>query len=350
MTPRDALQRPLGWLVRKREVPLGWTALLVPVPIVMVIAIGSYTDGVLPWLSSQFSFAWVVLLAITIVAFSGAYGATEPSPPLDAQTFRPPLLRRFGGARLLSLAGLFFCVYLLSVLAWYMGDADSSRLAGELTWWGVPFAVCFWTLGAVEIASETEHSGGGEPADPDRQWKWLVAFRRSRSARVAAYGFLFGGTIGFAVAGSVPGLVWRRAHPDEGPTWSGHGYVTTTVYNFGVTVWAGALLVAATVFLWHAFIARPLGLPSAVLRRAWYSLWAAGALVVLMACFAVAAQGVLAEPLIDLALASYALCFAVMLVEASAATRHRRVRSSSVSRSGWLCWSSRRSASSGQGC
>ena len=47
-----------------------------------------------------------------------------------------------------------------------------------------------------------------------------------------------------------------------------------------------------------------------------------------MACFGLAAQGLLAEPMIDLALALYGLWFAVMVVEASAATRHRRVKSS----------------------
>lgn len=84
----------------------------------------------------------------------------------------------------------------------------------------------------------------------------------------------------------------------------------------------------ARVFLAHAFRARPLGLPAAVLQRAWYVSWASGAVVVLMACFGLAAQGLLAEPLVDLAVALYALCFSVMIVEASAATKHRRVKSS----------------------
>ena len=311
-----------------RGVQPGWTALLVPIPVAVVFGIGSYTGDVLPWLNLQFSLGWLVLLAITIVGFSGAYAATEPGPPLEAQIRRPPVIRRLGGARMLALAALFFCVYLVSVLSWYIADPSASRFAGQLTWWGVPFAVCFWTLAAVEIANETERSGSGEPADPERQWTWLAALRRSPWAQRTAYVVLFGGTIAVAAVGSVPGVVWRRGHDGEMPAWRGHGYVTTAVYDYGVTVWAGALLIAATVFLGHAFRARPLGLPAAVLRRSWYALWASGAVVVLMACFGLAAHGVLSEPLIDLAVALYALCFAVMLVDASATTKHRRVKSS----------------------
>lgn len=325
-----ALRRwQLGLLrLARQEVPVGWTAALVPLPVLLIVGVGKYTDGALPWLNHQFSLGWLVLLALVTVAFSSAYVATEPAPPLSRRPRRPPIIRRFGGARLMAMTGLFFCVYLLSVLSWYMSDAASSRLAGELTWWGVPLTLCFWTLGAVEIANETEHSGSGEPADPEREWTWFVRLRRSPSARILAYVFLFGGTLGFAVAGSVPGVVWRRAHPGEVPAWQGHGYVTTSVYNFGVTVWAGVLLAAATAFLGHSFYTRPLGLPSAVLRRAWYSLWAATAVVLMMVGFGLAAQGLLAEPMIDLALALYGLWFAVMVVEASAATRHRRVKSS----------------------
>lgn len=298
-----------------------------PIPIIGVFALGSYSDDALPWLQSQFSFAWLCVASLAIVAFCGAYAATEPPPPIKREG-GIPIVRRLGGARLGALAALFFSIYLLSVLAWYIEDPDASRRVSEATWWGVPFSLCFWTLAATEIAAETEKSGSGEPADPFRQWRWLLALRNSALARRAAYAVLFGGTIGFAILGSIPGEVWRRPSVGGSPPWRGHGYMTTDVYNFGVTVWAGALLITAFLFLVHSFRARPRGLPGAVLRRAWYSLWASAALVVLMACFGLAAQGLLAEPLIDLALALYALCFVVMLVDASATTKRRGVKSS----------------------
>lgn len=313
-----------------REVRPAWTALLVPLPIVVVVALGGYSGNVLPWMSSQFSIGWVVLLAMTMVAFAGAYAATEPGPPAAWREGRPPVLRRLGGARLFGLAAFFFCLYLLSVLAWYIDDPAHSKLAGELTWWAVPLSVCFWVLAASELASETERAGSGEPADPRRQWSWLVTLRTSATARRFAYAFLFTGTVAFAVAGSVPGVVWRRE--DGAPAWRGHGYATTVVYDYGVAVWAGIVLIAATVYLVHAFVARPLGLPTAVVRRSWYAVWASGAVVVLMACFGLAAHGVLAEPIIDLAVAGYGIVYAVMLVDASAATRHRRVKSSLIRR------------------
>ena len=108
----------------------------------------------------------------------------------------------------------------------------------------------------------------------------------------------------------------------------------TAVYEVGFTGWSVGLLLVAALYLAHAFRARPAGLPVAVLRRAWYSLWASCALVVLMVLFALSAEGWLAEPLLDVALALYVVCFVVMLVDASAMTKHRRVKSSLARRVG----------------
>src|SRR5262249_22001798 len=116
MTGRMGLRTAFRSFVAGREVPWGWTVVVVPLPVVAVLAVGSYTDDALPSLSSSFSLGWVVLLALTIVAFAGAYAATEPAPPVAVRALRPPVIRRLGGARLLGLAALFFCVYLLSVL------------------------------------------------------------------------------------------------------------------------------------------------------------------------------------------------------------------------------------------
>lgn len=327
---RVHLRRRLARAQRLRtelEMALRWPVLVTMLPLAAILGLGAYSGGALSELHAHVNLAWFALLAVVVTAFSGAYAATEPAPPL-APDKRHSLAQRLGGARLLGLAALFFCVYLESVLSWYVGSSEHSRLAGEATWWGTPLALFFWCLGCLEIAHETEHSGSGAPAEPDRQWAWMARLRMSRPARASAYAFLATGAVSFAVAGVVPGVLWRRAASGEVAPWRGHGYITTPVYNFGFTVWAGIVLAAAALFLAHSFRARPRGLPSAVLRRAWYSLWASAALVILMACFGFAAQGVLAEPIIDVALSLYGLVFAVMLVDASAATRHRRVKSS----------------------
>jgi hypothetical protein len=297
---------------------------LVPIPIAAVCALGSYSGGALPWLQERLSLGWFVVAALAVVGFVGAYAATEPPPPRPAAG--ASVLRRLGGARVGAVAALCFSVYLMSVLAWYIPDGRESRLVGELTWWGVPTAVCFWTLFATAIAAETESSGSGDPAAPSRRWGWLQALRVSVSARRLGYLVVFGGTVAFAVLGSIPGVVWYR--PSHPQAWQGHGYATSNVYNGAFTLWAGALLIVSCLYLAQAFRARPAGLPSAVLRRAWYALWASAALVVLMAFFGLAAHGILAEPVIDLALALYSLFFVVMVVDASATTRHRRVKSS----------------------
>ena len=319
------------YIAMRRVVP-GWTVVLVPIPIVAVLALGSYSGGALPWLNARFSLGWFDVLALPIAIFAGAYAATEAPHPLDSQPHKRPIIRRVGGARLLALSLLFYSVYLLNVLAGYIRDPTAARRVQEATWWAIPFALCFWTLAAIEFANETDGAGSGEPADPNRQWPWFVALRRSRSARTVGYIVLFGGTIAFAAAGSVPGVVWSSTTDRGVPAWRGHGFKTTLVYNGGFAIWASALLLAACAFLAHSFRARPAGLPDAVLRRAWYSLWAAGALVVLTLFFEISARGWLAEPLIDVGLALYMLCFVVLLVEASLVTKHRRVKSSLVRR------------------
>lgn len=306
----------------------GWTAVLVPLPLIVVLAVGSYTGSALPWLQDQIGLATFVVLALAILGFAGAYAATEPAPPVQVSSGRPSIIRRLGGPRLVALSLLCGCAYLLSALARFIEDPEDSYRAGQAFRWGIPLSLCFWTLASIEIANETESSGSGEPADPSRQWSWFVDIRRKAWARPVGYGTLFVGTISFAVLGSVPGQLWTRAADDGVAAWRGHGSTPTAIYSFGFVPWATVLLVTSALFLAHSFRARPAGLPGAVLRRAWYSLWASSALAVLMVFFGFSAGGWLAEPLIDLALALYGVCFVLVLVDAAATTRHRRVKSS----------------------
>ena len=65
-----------------REVHPGWTAVLVPLPLGVVVALGSYSGNALGWIQARVSLAWVAALALPILAFAAGYAATEPAPPL----------------------------------------------------------------------------------------------------------------------------------------------------------------------------------------------------------------------------------------------------------------------------
>jgi len=313
--------------VSEREVSFGWTVVVVPIPIGVVLALGSYTGNVLPWLNAQFSLGWFCVFSLAVVGFAAGYVATESPPRLKAREARPVLIRRLGGTRVFALGLFCCCFYFLKVLSGFVHDQGLSRREGLATWWGIPFTLCLWTLAAVEFANETERSGSGEPADPERQWRWFAALRRKSAARWLAYFFLFGGTVASSVIALWPGLAWGVVNKPI-PAWRGYGYKPVVPFFAAFVCWAGVLLVAAFLFLVHSFRARPAGLPQPVLRRAWYSLWAAGALAVLMLLVGAAGLGWLSEPLVDDVIAFYVLGFVLMLVEASAATRDRHFRSS----------------------
>jgi hypothetical protein len=300
---------------------------LVPIPLAGAVICGSYTGGLLPWLDGQFSLAWLGVIAVPVAAFAAAYASTEAPAPELPNDRRPRVLRRLGGARLLALAMLCMTVSFLKVLAGFIDDRDSSVAAEAATWWAVPFALCFLVLAAVAIARETEQAGTGVPADPERQWRWLVSVRERQPARVVAYLLLFVGTLTFTAVGSIPGLIWRNVGTQL-PSWQGHSAEPVSVWYVAFFLWAGAVAVTAMVYLMHAFRARPAGLPHAELRRAWYAAWAAPALVLVLGLFVAAGRGLLSEPVLDFALALYALVLVLMIVDASATTRHRRVKSS----------------------
>lgn len=311
-----------------REVHPGWTAVLVPLPLVVVVALGSYSGNALGWIQARVSLAWVAALALPILAFAAGYAATEPAPPLAARESRPPIIRRLGGARVFALSLLCGCFYVLASIAAYAIDPSNAGILFESTWWGIPFSLCLWTLAAIEFSHETESAGEGRPADPSRQWKWFLTWRRLASARRIGYVALFTSTLAITAVGSIPGLLWRSSADQSVAAWRGQGIVLTQLYFAIFIPWALVLVVAAALFLTHSFRARPAALPDAVLRRAWYSLWAACALIVVVMFFGLASLGWLATPLIDVAMALYVVCFVLMLVDASATTRHRRVKSS----------------------
>lgn len=312
--------------VTQREVAPGLTVLLVPVPLAAVFAFGSYSGGLLPWLHTRFPLSWFGVAALATTAFATAYAASEQPPPIALNERRPPVLRNLGGARVLALSLLCLSISFFKSLSGFMTDPAGARLGAAVTWWGIPVALCFWVLAAVAFARETEQAGTGVPAAPQRRWGWLVFLRSSRLVRVSAYAILFSGTVAFVVLGSIPGLIWTTT--EGAPGWQGPITEPASICLLAFFFWAAALGATAWVYLAHAFRTRPAALPYAELRRSWYAVWAAGALVIVIGLFGLATQGWLAEPLLELVLALYALVFVLMIVDASAATRRRRVKSS----------------------
>ncbi len=319
-------RRKLVARLSEREVAPGWTALLVPLLLGLLFAFGSYSGGLLPWLDRHDVLRTVGVAALAVAGFAAAYAATEARPPLVRNDRRRPVLRQLGGPRVLAVALVFVCVFFLKGLGSYAGGPGSARVAEMATWWGIPCAVCCWTLAALTIARETEQSGTGKPAAPERAWSWLWALRDRRSVQVFAYAFLFGGTVAFSVAGTIPGLLWDTT--TDQAAWRGYVNAPVSSWYIAFLLWAASVLIVAWLYLLQAFRARPGGLPHAELRRAWYAVWTSAALAVLVGLYLLADQGVLSELVLDFVLALYALFFVLMLVDASAAARHRRVKSS----------------------
>jgi hypothetical protein len=331
MDSSKRLQR-IGWRRRiadqlfEREVAPGWTALLVPLPLGLLFAFASYSGGLLPWLGRHDVLRSVGVAAVAVAGFAAAYAATEARSPLVPNDRRRPVLRELGGPRVLSVALVFVCLFFLKGLGSYTGGPGSARVVETATWWGLPCALCCWTLAALTIARETEQSGTGSPAAPERVWKWLWTMRERRTVQVFAYAFLFGGTAVFAAAGTIPGLLWGTTADQQ--AWRGNVSAPVTAWYVAFILWAAAVLIVAWLYLLQAFRARPSGLPHAELRRAWHAVWTSAALAVLVGLYVLADQGVLSELVIDLVLALYALFFVLMMVDASAAARRRRVKSS----------------------
>jgi len=83
----------------EHEVAPGWTAVFVPASIGVVFAFGSYSGGVLPWLSRIGVLPRLDVAAVAIAGFAAAYAATEPRPPVIPNDRRRPVLRQLGGPR-----------------------------------------------------------------------------------------------------------------------------------------------------------------------------------------------------------------------------------------------------------
>jgi hypothetical protein len=321
-----------GWLeslrsrLANREVAPGWTVLFVPLLIALLGAFGSYSGRLLPWLGRGGVLHWAGVAALAVGGFAAAYALTEAGAPMVENDRRRPVLRQLGGPRVLGLALVFVCVSFVKGLATFAPDAQSAKLGVMATWWSIPVALCFWTLAAMTIARETEQAGIGRPAAPGRTWPWLRVLRESWTIRIVVYLALFGGTVAFAVIGTIPGLIWGTSETQS--AWRGYVSEPLSAWYVSFFAWAGALVVAAWLYLLQAFRARPSGLSYAEVRRAWYAVWTSGALVLLMGLFVLAGLGVLSEQILDLVLALYALFFVLMIVDASATARHRKVKSS----------------------
>jgi hypothetical protein len=321
----EQVKRVRSW-ASEHDLPLTHTILLVSAPVVVAFAFASYSGGLLPWLDRHSVLPWFSVIGIATTAFAAAYAANEAPPPVVADDRRPPVLRQLGGARVLAIALLCLCVLMLKTLGGFLGSIHTARIATAATWWGVPLSLFFWVLAALTIARETEQAGTGVPAAPARQWHWLIRIRAVPLVRRASYVLLFVGTLTFVVAGSIPGRIWTAT--SGAVSWQGHIYEPVTAWYVAFFVWGAALAITAWVYLEHAFRARPGGVPYAELRRAWCSVWAAGAITVGMALFVLSTRGWLCEPIVELAIGLYSLAFVLVIADAAATIRHRRIKTS----------------------
>lgn len=298
----------------------GLLRLGLPLPLLGAVAVGSWAGNTLGWIHGHVSLGWACVAAIGITTFAGGYAAAEHAASDRATT--PEAAQRRATMRSLALALAALTVAILNVLSRYIADAKTAQVVAAVTWSAIPASVVLWANAAYLAA------GTIEPARASQSQSRLFgilrgpldSFERNQPrGRILVLGSAF------AVAGVIPGVLWTST-ANSSASWRGHDFTPGWHWLYGLyAAWVLLVLVLASLRLTTAYFRREPGPPSAE-RRAWYFARASVAVVLMVALLGLSSLGLLAAPLIDLALAIYALVFVLLVLDANAEPHQRVVR------------------------
>ena len=305
--------RPAGaptWLARNAPELRRSALIAAPAAAVLVVSSRSIDGRFIDWFHNEVGVGWLAVAALTVTCFTGGYAAVQRDRPLRAIA--------------LTLVGL--AIYFVDIVASYAASRDVARLVGELTWWAVPITLALWGYAARDVAdqlTEDEDSPQGPPS--------VREFRERIVRHLPWAAIIWIPAVGFAAAGSVPGLFLSFASNKRGPRWDGFEVNTHWPYWL-VATWAVAFpLVGTAVMLQRAWARTRFDIGQEVAKHGWYTLIAAWSFIGVAGLLFTSEARIWPEAAIDVLLAVYVALFVVLLADASS-VRYPAVKTSAVRR------------------